>query len=65
MLNHNNKIICNDHELGKVFNEHYILYIYMYIYIYISQSAKRHPGKMSFRHLKDVGFANLEDILHS
>ena len=24
MLNHNNKIICNDHELVKVFNEHYI-----------------------------------------
>ena len=40
MLNHNNKIICNDHELGKVFNEHYILYIYMYIYIYIPVSKK-------------------------
>ena len=24
MHNHNNKIICNDHELVKVFNEHYI-----------------------------------------
>ena len=24
MLNHNNKIVCNDHELVKVFNEHYI-----------------------------------------
>ena len=24
MLNHNNKIICNDHELVKIFNEHYI-----------------------------------------
>ena len=24
MLNHNDKIICNDHELVKVFNEHYI-----------------------------------------
>ena len=24
MLNYNNKIICNDHELVKVFNEHYI-----------------------------------------
>ena len=24
MLNHNNKIICNDHELVKVFNENYI-----------------------------------------
>ena len=24
MLNHNNKIICNDHELAKVLNEHYI-----------------------------------------
>ena len=24
MLNHNNKIVCNDHELIKVFNEHYI-----------------------------------------
>ena len=24
MLNHNNKIICNYHELVKVFNEHYI-----------------------------------------
>ena len=24
MLNHNNKIICNDHELVKLFNKHYI-----------------------------------------
>ena len=24
MLNHNNSIICNDHELVKIFNEHYI-----------------------------------------
>ena len=24
MLNHNNKIICNDHELVKVFNENYV-----------------------------------------
>ena len=24
MLNHNSKIVCNDHELVKVFNEHYI-----------------------------------------
>ena len=24
MLSHNNKIVCNDHELVKVFNEHYI-----------------------------------------
>ena len=24
MHNHNNKIICNDHELVKVFSEHYI-----------------------------------------
>ena len=24
MLNHINKIVCNDHELVKVFNEHYI-----------------------------------------
>ena len=24
MLNRNNKIVCNDHELVKVFNEHYI-----------------------------------------
>ena len=24
MLNHNNKIISNDHELVKVFSEHYI-----------------------------------------
>ena len=24
MLNHNNKIICNDQQLIKVFNEHYI-----------------------------------------
>ena len=24
MLNHNNKIICNDHKLFKIFNEHYI-----------------------------------------
>ena len=24
MLNHNNKILCNDHEIVKVFNEHYI-----------------------------------------
>ena len=24
MLNHNNKIICNDHKLVKVFNKHYI-----------------------------------------
>ena len=24
MLNHNNKVISNDHELVKVFNEHYI-----------------------------------------
>ena len=24
MLNHNNKIVCNDHELVKVFNKHYI-----------------------------------------
>ena len=24
MLSHNNKIICNDHELVKVYNEHYI-----------------------------------------
>ena len=24
MLNHNNTIICNDHELVKVFNKHYI-----------------------------------------
>ena len=24
MLNHDDKIICNDHELVKVFNEHYI-----------------------------------------
>ena len=24
MLSHNTKIICNDHELVKVFNEHYI-----------------------------------------
>ena len=23
-LNHNNKIVCNDHKLVKVFNEHYI-----------------------------------------
>ena len=24
MLNHNNKITSNDHEIVKVFNEHYI-----------------------------------------
>ena len=24
MLNHNYKIICNDHELVKIFNEYYI-----------------------------------------
>ena len=24
MLNYNDKIICNDHELVKVFHEHYI-----------------------------------------
>ena len=24
MLNHNNKIVCNDHKLVKFFNEHYI-----------------------------------------
>ena len=24
MINHNNKIICNDHKLVKVFNEHCI-----------------------------------------
>ena len=24
MFNHNKKVICNDHELVKVFNEHYI-----------------------------------------
>ena len=24
MLNHNNRIICNNHELVKIFNEHYI-----------------------------------------
>ena len=27
MLRHNNKIICNDHELVKIFNEHYINFI--------------------------------------
>ena len=46
MLSHNNNIICNDHELAKIFNEHYINFI------------EKISGEKSTNITKEYGFDN-------
>ena len=51
MLNHSNKIICNDHELAKFFNKHYINVIekwrktYQQIHLYTKIIALKMTNK--------------------
>ena len=57
MLNRNHKIICNDHELVKVFNEHYIKII--------EKSGGEQPTNITEEHSFDNNKQAIEIICNS
>ena len=57
MLNHNNKIIYNNHELAKVFNEHYI-------HIIEKQGGEK-PNTKTKEHSFDNDKQEVDIIYHS